>query len=96
MIRQEEKFRRKLAKRVNASICVSDQITEYAVKGLGISSCKSISNGSDPSLFSPDKKCNSLFKNCNNMFKVIYIGDSKYPWQGFDIIKKLYYMVRWL
>lgn len=88
-IKQEERYRRKLAKRVNAAICVSNKITDYAVKGLGISTCKVIPNGSDPLLFSPDKKSDSLFENCKDKFKAIYIGDSKYPWQGFDLIKEL-------
>jgi glycosyltransferase involved in cell wall biosynthesis len=88
-IGREESFRKNLAKKVHAAICVSEELSQYAVKGLGITEFKVIPNGSDPTLFSPEKKKSDLFKDYDNRFKVIYIGDSQYPWQGFEIITQL-------
>jgi len=86
---REELFRKNLAEKVDAAICVSEELSQYAVEGLGITKFKVIPNGSDPTLFSPDKKRDDLFNGHNNRFKIIYIGDSQYPWQGFDLITKL-------
>ena len=93
-IRREERQRREYAKRVEAAICVSRQLIDYAVNKLGISKSIVISNGSDPSLFFPEKKNGDLFKNYSETFKVIYIGDSRWPWQGFDLVKGLAALAR--
>ncbi len=82
----EERCRRKYAKLVDAAICVSDPLKDYAVNGLGIKNCEVVPNGSDPNLFSPEKKRIDLFPGYDDYFKVIYAGDSRWPWQGFDLL----------
>jgi len=85
----EERFRLNYAKKLSGAVCVSEQLKTYAIEGLGILNSVVISNGSDPSKFSPEKKRTDLFKGFENYFKVIYSGDSRWPWQGFDIISEL-------
>jgi glycosyltransferase involved in cell wall biosynthesis len=93
-IRSEERFRRNYARMVDAAICVSSQLTEYAGEKLCISKSVVVPNGSDPLLFSPKKRSKDLFKDHESTFKVIYIGDSRWPWQGIDYVKKLAAMAR--
>lgn len=93
-IRSEERFRRDYAKMVDAAICVSSQLMEYAVEKLCISESVVVPNGSDPLLFSPEKKSEDLFRDYESTFKVIYIGDSRWPWQGIDYVKRLAAMAR--
>lgn len=85
-IGKEERCRRKYAKMVDAAICVSDSLRNYAVDGLRIKKSEVIANGSDPILFSPEKRDESLFQTYKECFKVIYAGDSRWPWQGFDLL----------
>ncbi len=85
-VSKEERCRRKYAKLVDAAICVSNSLKNYAMNGLGVQKCEVIPNGSDPNLFSPDKKNEDLFQDYNDYFKVIYAGDSRWPWQGFDLL----------
>lgn len=92
---KEERFRSDLAKRMEAAaICVSPPLKDYAVNKLGVSLSTVIPNGSDPALFSPEKKDDELFKEDKDTFKIIYIGDSRWPWQGFDLVKGLAALAR--
>ena len=93
-ILKEEQFRRKYARLVSGAICVSENLKPYAMKTLGISNCVVIPNGSDPSLFSPEKTRGELFQKYEDFFKVIYTGDSRWPWQGFEQITHLAGMAR--
>jgi glycosyltransferase involved in cell wall biosynthesis len=77
------------AKRIDGAICVSEKMSKYADHYLGISYYSIIPNGSDPALFSPKKERRDLFVGYEDAFKVIYIGDSGYPWQGFDYVKNV-------
>lgn len=83
-----------LARFVNAGICVSREMKEYAIKTLKIKNSYCVPNGSDKELFSPQKRDETLYKDRKNHFKVIWSGSSDYPWQGVDIIlqvaKKIY------
>lgn len=85
-VNREERYRREYAKMVDAAICVSDSLKDYAVNGLGIQKGEVIPNGSEPTLFSPEKKDDNLFQAYKDYFKVIYAGDSRWPWQGFDLL----------
>ncbi len=86
---KEEACRRKYAARVSAAICVSGELQGYAENELDIPRCAVIPNGADPSLFSPDKKDARLFADYGNYLKVLYTGDSGWPWQGFNLLKEL-------
>jgi len=88
-IRDEERFRLNYAKKLSGAVCVSEPLKTYATQGLGISNSVVIPNGSDPSRFSPEKKRKDIFQGFENYFKVIYSGDSKWPWQGIDLISDL-------
>ncbi len=80
-------FKRKLlAKFVNASICVSREMREYAFRDLKIPNSYFIPNGSDTELFSPQKRDEKIYKDQKDHFKIVWIGSSNYPWQGVDII----------
>lgn len=86
--------RRFLSKLVNAGICVSMQMKDYAMNYLGIKDAHMVPNGSDPQQFSPEKQDSSLYKEYSSRFKVLWSGSSDYSWQGVDIIsdvaKKVY------
>lgn len=88
-VRKDEQLRIRYAKGVSAACCVSRALKKYARKDLKIAYCEVIPNGSDPDVFSPSKKKDDLFSGYKNYFKVIYAGDSRWPWQGFPIISEL-------
>ena len=78
-----------MAKLVDAAICVSKELKEYATKALGIKNCYVIPNGSDSSLFHPRKKQAGIYDGYDKYFKVIWTGSSRYTWQGFNIILRV-------
>lgn len=88
-VKREEHCRRKYAKLVSAATSVSSALKEYATSGLGIGKCEVIPNGSDPNFFTPKKKSDRLFPEHSGHFKIIYAGDSRWPWQGFDLLIEL-------
>jgi glycosyltransferase involved in cell wall biosynthesis len=88
-VRKDEQLRFRYARGVSAACCVSRALMNYAQKDLKITHCKVIPNGSDPSIFSPSRKNDDLFSDYENHFKVIYAGDSRWPWQGFRVITQL-------
>ncbi len=79
-------YRKFMAKFVNAGICVSKELREYAVKDLKINNSFLVPNGSDQELFSPDKRDERIYENKKDRFKVVWSGSSNYPWQGVDIV----------
>jgi glycosyltransferase involved in cell wall biosynthesis len=78
--------RKFLAKFVDCAICVSEAIKQYATEELQIYNTIVITNGSDPSLFRPQKKVIYFNPKC---FKVVWTGGGRYSWQGIDIIIEL-------
>ena len=79
--------RKGFAKFVDAAICVSIEMEEYARDELGIKKTFVVPNGSDPGLFSPEKRDPSIYG--ESQFKVLWAGSTQYPWQGYNIVKKL-------
>lgn len=89
IVRNSNIKRKILAKLVNASICVSKEMQSYSQKYLQIKNSYLVPNGSDPILFSPDKKNTEILRDYSNRFKILWAGRSEFPWQGIDIIEKL-------
>jgi glycosyltransferase involved in cell wall biosynthesis len=87
-IRREEAFRRHLAKRVDAAICVSASVGRYASEGLGIGDVEVIPNGSNPDLLHPGREATRLPGLPEGAFKVLYAGSPIYPWQGLDLLQE--------
>ncbi len=85
-IHREERLRRRLAKRVKASICVSSALARYSKEGLGIEDTLALPNGSDPELNHPGRAPAPLPAELDNHLKVLYAGSPIYPWQGIDIL----------
>ena len=81
------KRRRKLAKMVDAALCVSAEMEEYARNYLGIKNTIIVPNGSDPGMFKPEKKAPVL--NRENKFIVLWSGSTEYKWQGYNIVEEL-------
>ena len=75
-----------LANFVDAGICVSKKMREYALRDLKIKNSYFIPNGSDKELFAPQKQDERIYKDKKGYFKIIWSGSSNYPWQGVDII----------
>lgn len=81
--------RRFLGKMVDAGICVSVTMKDYATNYLGIQNAYVVPNGSDPSQFSPEKKDAHIYKDYQNYFKVLWSGSAGYGWQGIKIISEV-------
>jgi glycosyltransferase involved in cell wall biosynthesis len=94
LVAEEEQLRRRYAGYANGAICVSENLKPYAMGTLNMPRCSVVPNGSNPSVFSPDNQRRDLFAGFENYFKVIFSGNSEWPWQGFDLISHLAAFVR--
>lgn len=81
----EERLRRQMATHVNAAICVSEPLANYA-RNLGIPRVEVLPNGADPTVNYPGRTPIELPDWCSGRFKVLYAGSPVYPWQGFNVI----------
>lgn len=88
-VRRLNAQRRLLGKIVNAGICVSVTMKDYATDYLGIKKTYVVPNGSDPSQFSPERKDAHIYKDYQNYFKVLWSGSAGYSWQGIKIISEV-------
>lgn len=83
-----------LAKFVDASICVSEILKNYSQNFLRIRDSYYVSNGSDLDVFSEGKHRETFLDNLNEYYKVFWVGNPNFKWQGIDIIfeiaKKMY------
>ncbi|MBI1974789.1 MAG: glycosyltransferase [Parcubacteria group bacterium] len=78
--------RRRAARYVRAASCVSQEMATYAKQTLGIREVRYIPNGSDPSLFTPDKGSAFFFKSLRHKVKILWAGSPQFPWQGLPLI----------
>lgn len=87
-------LRRLLARLVSAAVCTCDELIDYAKKDLGITQVKTIANGSDIELFSPDKRKENTYPNHQGKFKVVWAGTTYFKWHGvekiYEIAKAVY------
>ncbi|MDZ7759339.1 MAG: glycosyltransferase family 4 protein [Desulfovermiculus sp.] len=83
-IRREEKLRRSLASKVDAAICVSTALANYATDGLGIRNVMVLPNAGP--LISQEEIEDRQAKRSHKAFTVFYSGSAMYPWQGLDIL----------
>lgn len=81
------KRRKELAQMVDAAICVSNEMEEYARNKLKIKKTFLVPNGSDPKHFAPDKKSINIYD--KSKFIVLWSGSPEYTWQGLEIVQKL-------
>lgn len=79
---KEERFRRRLGRRVDAAICVSTALKDYAQNGLGITNAIVLPNGGP--LISEEEISQRRAKRSSEQFTVFYSGSAVYPWQGLD------------
>lgn len=83
-IKREEKFRKSLAERVDAAVCVSSSMGKYARNDLGIGHVLVAPNGGP--LISEMEIAERRKKRANKVFTVFYSGSAIYPWQGLDLL----------
>lgn len=79
--------RKALARLVDAAVCVSEEMEEYARSRLGIGRTFVIPNGSDPHAFSPERRDPSLHG--TDRFTAIWTGSTGYRWQGIGLVRKV-------
>lgn len=80
-IKRIESRLRRLGKFVDAAICVTEGISQYAMNTLEIKNAKCIPNGSDPDLFFP------VTHNCPDSrrpLRVAWVGTTAVKWQDMD------------
>jgi glycosyltransferase involved in cell wall biosynthesis len=72
---------------VDAALCVSAEMEEYAKNYLGINNTIIVPNGSDPEMFKPERINPDMHD--EQEFKVIWSGSIEYAWQGYYIVEEL-------
>ncbi len=81
---------RMLSGLVNEAICISEEMGKYLKQNIGIRNINVIPNGSDPLMFSPDRKRLNIYPHLNrNNIKILWVGSMGYSWHGVDIIHKI-------
>ncbi|MDK8464266.1 glycosyltransferase [Marinobacter sp. SS13-12] len=83
-IRREERFRKQLAQRVDAAVCVSSSMGRYAGNNLGIGQVVVAPNGGP--LVPEEEIIRRRNNRENDKFTVFYSGSAIYPWQGLDLL----------
>lgn len=80
----EERVRKQLAPKVDAAICVSSALVNYAKNGLGIARGICMPNGGPliPRTEIEQRRATKV----NDQFTVFYSGSAIYPWQGLDLL----------
>lgn len=81
-INQIKRRLRRYAKHVDAAVCVSDGIAQFAKDTLGIETTMVIPNGSDPVLFKPIEKSTSV----DSPLVVAWIGTTKAGWHDLEVM----------
>lgn len=81
--------RKRLAHYVNATICTCKEIKHYAQNVLEIEDSTVVENGSDPELFSPEKRTEKIYPPFKDKLKVVWAGTTHFKWHGFDLIMKI-------
>ena len=81
--------RKFLSRMVDAAICVSTTMKDYATSYLGIKKAYVVPNGSDPKQFSPEQRDFLAYKDHPDRFKVLWSGSAGYGWQGIEIISEV-------
>lgn len=83
-------FKRKiLARATDAAVCISKENKDYSENFLKLKNSYVVPNGSDPEMFSPDKKLDHLFAGYENYFKILWAGSAKFPWHGLELIQQV-------
>ena len=88
-VRRLHKKRAFLARFVDAAICVSKANQEYAREKLSIKKTYVVPNGSDPVLFSPEKRNQTLYPEFTDKFKIIWAGSAQYNWHGLNSLNEI-------
>jgi glycosyltransferase involved in cell wall biosynthesis len=83
----EELHRRRLARRVDAAICVSSALGTYAQHELGINNVVVMPNGGP--LLSDEEILERRARRNHVQFTVFYSGSTIFPWQGLDLLQQV-------
>jgi glycosyltransferase involved in cell wall biosynthesis len=86
ILRSNER-RQELAQMVDAAVCVSLEMEEYAKDFLRIPRTYVVQNGTDPETFTPAKREKAFYG--ENAFTALWSGSPEYAWQGLEIAQKL-------
>ena len=78
--------KRRLARLVDAAVCVSDVMADYTRDRFGIDRCVVAPNGADPAAFERLDPEPTVLARFDNRFVVFWAGDPSLPWQGLDQI----------
>lgn len=79
--RREIRRKRLLARLVDAAVCVSSELADYAARYYGIRRCIVAPNGGDPATYLPQGG-GTFLADLNDRFIVFWAGDAGFPWQG--------------
>lgn len=82
-------FRRATARFVNATVCNTASLSEYAQRRWRISRNHVVRLGSDPGLFFPDLRNTSARHTNSGTLSVCWIGSAAYPWQGLERVMRV-------
>ena len=88
-IRRLHQHRRLLARLVDAAICVSQPLADYATRNWGIRQCHPIPSGSDTQMFSPAARDRAAYSEFGDCYKVVWAGSPQYPWQGAPFVREI-------
>jgi len=83
--RTDIRRKRRMARLVDAAVCVGDLLADYARRQYGIRRCVAVPNGGDLSAYMPNGG-GTVLATMHERFKVFWAGDAGVPWQGLDLL----------
>jgi len=83
--RRDVRRKRRMARLVDAAVCVSDSLADYVRRCYGVQRCVVAPNGGDLSTYLPEGG-NTFLSDMKGRFIVLWAGDAGLPWQGIDLI----------
>ena len=79
---------RKYAPRCDLAVCVSAALADFVRDEIGIKNVLVVPNGSDPDLFTPERKPVDRMKAFADYFNVVWIGSGKEKWHDLEMLKR--------
>lgn len=69
------------------AVCVSNAITDYVRKHLGLRNVMTVQNGSDPDLFTPNAPPVKRVVRRPGRLNVVWMGSAEVKWHNFDLLR---------
>lgn len=79
---------RHFGRHCDLALCVSQSISDYVKEKIGIANVRTVENGSDPTLFTPEAQPLKRVLRHPGRLNVVWIGSAEVKWHNFDLLRE--------